>query len=94
MFYKLIENKRVIRPYIGVGGEDIDARTAERYGLVEGLYIQEIDSLSNAAHSGLQLRDIIISIDGHTVKTQDDLETYKNTKKIGDVVTIKVNRNG
>lgn len=91
---QLIEYNKVKRPYIGITGQDIDENTAKRYNLVEGIYISEIDALSNAAQSGLQLRDVIIAIDGNKVSTMNELNTYKYSKQIGDKVKIKVNRNG
>lgn len=91
---QLIEYNKVKRPYIGITGTDIDANTAKRYNLVEGVYIQEIDALSNAATAGLQVRDVIIEIDGNKIATMNKLNEYKYSKNIGDTIKIKVNRNG
>lgn len=91
---QLIEYSKVKRPYIGITGTNIDANTAKRYNLAEGVFIQEIDALSKAASAGLQVRDVIIEIDGNKISTMDELNTYKYSKKIGDKIKIKVNRNG
>lgn len=91
---QLIEYNKVKRPYVGITGTDIDANTAKRYNLVEGVYIQEIDALSNAATAGLQVRDVIIEIDGNKIATMNKLNEYKYSKNIGDTIKIKVNRNG
>lgn len=91
---QLIEYNKVKRPYIGITGTDIDSDTAKRYNLVQGVYIQEIDPLSNATSAGIKAKDIIISIDDKEIKTMDELNTYKYSKKIGDTIKIKVNRDG
>lgn len=91
---QLIEFNKVKRPYIGIGGTDIDANTAKRYNLAEGVYIQQIDPLSSAGTSGLQVRDVIIEIDGKKIQTMSDVDEYKFSKNIGDKIKIKVNRNG
>lgn len=39
---ELITNKKVARPYIGIGGVTLDAAYAKRYNLVEGVYVQTV----------------------------------------------------
>ena len=91
---QIIETGKVQKPYLGIDGTSVDANTAKLYNMVEGVYIQNIYENSGAAKSGLQIRDIIIEIDGNKILTMDDLDNYKYTKKIGDTIKVKVNRNG
>jgi len=91
---QLITTGKVKRPYIGIVGTDIDSVTANRYNMVEGIFIREIDPESNAAKSGLQPKDVIIEVDGKKIKSMDSLNNYKYTKKVGDKIKIKVDRNG
>ena len=89
---QLIKNKKISRPYIGVAGFDLDADTAKQYSLVEGVYVSEVQNGSPAQQAGIQKGDIITQIDGKDAKTMDELNSYKNTKKVGDKVTLKVYR--
>ena len=48
-----------------------------------------------AEKGGLQAEDIIIAIDGHEVKTIEELNSYKEENyDIGDTVTLTVYRDG
>ena len=55
-------------------------------------------SQSQAQRSGSQLQsggDVIVAVDGHDITGVDDLATYLDTqKKVGDTVTLTVNRGG
>lgn len=91
---QLIENGKILRPYIGIVGVEVTPDIAKRYNLVEGVYVENIDQFSGAKRGGIEIGDVIIEIDGNEVKTMDDINEYKYTKNIGDVIKVKVNRNG
>ncbi len=92
---ELIEHNKVLRPYIGITGRDLDDATIERYNLATlGIYIQSVQNFSPAEKAGLQAGDIIIQANGQDIKTMDELNEIKNSLKIGDKITLKVNRNG
>lgn len=90
----LITYNKVRRPYIGISGRDLDAETAKKYNLVEGVYVVSVDEFSAAEKSGLKPEDVIIGIDGKEIKTMEELNKIKNTHSIGDKITLKVNRDG
>ncbi len=91
----LIEYNKVLRPYIGISGIELDDATVERYNLATlGIYIQSVENFSPAEKAGLQAGDIIIQADGKEVKTMDELNEIKNSHAIGDTMTLKINRNG
>lgn len=94
IYNQLIEKGKVLRPYIGIGGVDLDEVNAKHYNLPTGIYIQEINSDGPASSSDLKSGDVITAIDGTQVKTMDELNEIKNKKKIGDEVTLDVYRNG
>lgn len=89
---ELISKGKIERPYIGIGGIDIDETTAKRNNLTEGVYVAQIYANSPAAVAGIQKGDIIIAIDGQESKTMEKLNEYKNTKKIGDKIKLKIVR--
>ena len=89
----IIKNGRVIRPWIGIIGGDVNPAIAERFNLSvkEGVFISELPS-GPAAKAGIKSRDVIISFDGQEVKDFGDLRTYVDKRQIGDEVQITVMR--
>ena len=85
---------KIIRPYIGIYGIDLDETTAKRNKLVEGVYVYQIYSNSPAQKAGILRGDIIVGIDGTDITTTQELNEIKNKKQIGDTVELKLYRNG
>ena len=94
IYEQLIQYNKVKRPYIGIGGIDIDEATAERYNLVIGVYVQSIEDFSAAQKAGIKVGDVIIAVDGQSITTMDELDEIKNSHEIGDTIKLKINRNG
>ena len=94
IYKQLIENGKVLRPYIGVAGIDLDEATAKYYDLVKGIYIKEVNQNSPASSAGLKPKDIITGIEGTKINSMDELNKIKNTKNIGDEITLEIYRNG
>lgn len=91
----LIEFNKVLRPYIGISGVDLDDTTIQRYKLSTlGVYVKIVQNFSPAEKAGLKAGDIIIQADGKDIKTMDELNDIKNSHQIGDTMTLRVNRNG
>ena len=91
---QLKDHNKVLRPYIGISGIDLDDSTAKRYNLAVGVYVKTVQSFSPAEKAGLQSGDVIIQADGKDIKTMDELNEIKNSHQIGDTMTLKVNRSG
>jgi len=91
----LIEYNKVLRPYIGIGGRDLDEATVKAYKLASlGIYVQSVQNFSPAEKAGLQVGDIIIKADGKDILTMDELNSIKNTHQIGETITLIINRKG
>ena len=91
----LIEYNKVLRPYIGITGRDLDEATVKAYKLNSlGIYIHSIEHFSPAEKAGLQSGDIIIKADDKDVLTMDELNEIKNSHKIGETMILTINRNG
>lgn len=91
---ELIQHNKVLRPYIGISGIDLDDSTVQRYNLVLGVYVKTVQDFSPAEKCGLQSGDVIIKADGKDIKTMEELNEIKNLHKIGETMTLTVNRNG
>ncbi|MBQ2916968.1 MAG: trypsin-like peptidase domain-containing protein [Clostridia bacterium] len=94
IYNQLIKYGKVLRPYIGIGGVDLDEATAKHYELPVGIYVKEIQSNSPASSSNLKIGDVITGINGTSISTMDELNDIKNTKNIGDEIILDVYRNG
>ena len=94
IYEQLIQYNKVKRPYIGIGGIDLDEQTAEYNNLVVGIYIKTIDDFSAAEKAGLRIGDVIIEVEGTKVTKMDELNAIKNKKQIGDTLKLKVYRDG
>ncbi|MBU9711380.1 trypsin-like peptidase domain-containing protein [Bacillus tamaricis] len=97
---EIMETGKVNRPYMGVGLanlSEIPQFFLQQYSddLEKGVIITNIDPGSAAADAGLQVEDIIIKIDDTEISSASDLRKYLYSKtKIGEEVTITVNRRG
>ena len=94
VYQALITDGKIKRPYIGIGGIDITQQMSKQYNLSIGVYVKTIDNFSSAEKAGLKVGDVIVAIDGKTITTMDELNEIKNTHKIGDEITLKINRQG
>ena len=77
-----------------ISGLDLSKQEAQRYRLVEGIYIRSVEDFSAAQKADLRIGDVIIKFDGKDVKTMNELNAIKNTHKIGDEITLVVNLSG
>ena len=92
IYQTLIEKGKVSRPFVGISGLDIDEATAIRNGLTKGIYVDSVVSGSAAEEAGIKSGDVIVSFDGKSISTMDELNEIKNTKNIGDKVEIEFYR--
>ncbi|PLR96805.1 peptidase S1 [Bacillus sp. T33-2] len=97
---EIIDDGQVKRPYIGVSLADV-AEVPRQYlqnlpdNVGGGTMVTYIDGDSAASKAGLQVNDIIISIDDTNVTNSSELRKYLYSKvKIGDEITLKVYRQG
>ena len=79
IYEQLIQYNKVKRPYLGIGGIEVDATTAERNNLVEGIYVKTLENFSAAEKAGIKVGDVIIKADGQDIKTMDELNEIKNS---------------
>ena len=92
IYQTLIEKGKISRPFVGISGLDIDEATAIRNGLTKGIYVDSVVSGSAAEEAGIKSGDVIVSFDGKSISTMDELNEIKNTKNIGDKVEIEFYR--
>ena len=77
------------RPATGIAaGTEITASLSRRYRLPEGFYVTEITEGSAAEQSGIRIYDVILSFDGQSVSTLNEIEALKKNREVGDSVKI------
>ena len=60
--------------------------------MTKGIYVDSVVSGSAAEEAGIKSGDVIVSFDGKSISTMDELNEIKNTKNIGDKVEIEFYR--
>ena len=91
---QLLEEGTVPKPYIGIVGMDVDDELSYKYGLPVGAYITQVLENSGAAEAGLREGDIITDFAGVKIMNMDVLVKTVSDLKVGDIVDIRVIRNG
>ena len=94
IYEQLIQYNKVKRPYLGIGGIDVNEQTARANNLTVGIYVKTLENFSAAERAGIKVGDVIVKADGQTVETMDELNEIKNQKEIGDKMTLTIWRNG
>ena len=94
IYEQLIQYNKVKRPYLGIGGIEVDEETARVNNLTVGIYVKTLETFSAAEKAGVRVGDVIIKADGQDIETMDELNAIKNQKEIGDKMTLTIWRNG
>ncbi len=82
------------RPTIGLSGEQVANFNRFYYNLPAGLMIHTVEADSCAQRTGIRAGDILLSIDDTAITTMEELNTFVNTKEVGDQVTVIIYRSG
>lgn len=84
--------KVATKPAIGITIYEVSRENSDYYSAQEpGVYIKEITS-EEAQKAGLESGDRIISINGKNIKSSSDLIARVRENKIGDIVTLIIER--
>ncbi len=91
---KLIRDGRVIRGYIGIGGREISPMHGPGTGIdhIQGIIVNEVTPDGPAAHAGIQVNDVIVSVNNKPALSA--LETMDQVAEIrpGSVIPVVVMR--
>lgn len=90
----IIKSGKVVRPWIGILGGDVDPMAVQQYGLSveEGVFVSQLPEGSPAGKAGLKSGDVIVQFDDAKIKNFDELRENVDKHKIGDTVNLKVMR--
>lgn len=93
---QLIAHGEIQRGRLGVSAQDLNPDLAEAFGLGErsGVVITQIEGGSPADKAGLATGDIILAVNDRAVRQVSDLRNAIGLLRVGETVTLRVNRNG
>lgn len=89
----LIENGKIERGYIGVSIANLTGDFKEIYKSKNGAFIMGVEHDGPADKAGLKRGDLIIEVDGQSVKDANELKNAIGNKKPGSKVEIKYETN-
>ena len=90
---ELMDKGYVSRPFIGIGGVDVDENSAKLYNIPMGVLVKYVYEGSPAEKAGLQVTDLIVGMNDQNIYNMEDLTTQLATYKVGDTVKLKIVRN-
>ncbi len=89
---QLIADGRVVHVWLGIEGTDVDPQTAQDMAIDGGALVGRVVDGSPAQKGGLQVRDVIVGVDGQPVKTMGALVVALRTRRPGSAVSLNVRR--
>jgi len=86
----------VQRAFMGVTIREVDSKLVKEKDLdmANGVYIESVSDNGGAKESGIREGDVIVSVDNFPVKTNSELLEIIGQHNPGDIVAVKVHRNG
>ncbi|MDP2720854.1 MAG: trypsin-like peptidase domain-containing protein [bacterium] len=88
------EKGRIVRPFLGVGGEVIDRVTAALNNVPQGIFIRQVVPSSPAAKAGIQTGDIMTKFGTVFLDEGIALAAVVGKFKVGETVGIELWREG
>lgn len=92
----IIKNGSYQRPYLGVNIAELDSDYANELGanISQGVVIEELVDGGSAQFAGLLPKDIIVEVNGKTIKSVPELQEVIGRSKVGDTLNMSVIRKG
>lgn len=92
----IITNGSFQRAFLGVTITELDSEYAEELGLsiTQGVVIEDLIDGGSAQYAGLRQKDVIVEVDGREIKGVPELQEIIGRARVGDVISVKVNRQG
>ncbi|MBS4219782.1 trypsin-like peptidase domain-containing protein [Bacillus sp. FJAT-49711] len=97
---EIIKTGKIERPYMGVSLADLD-QVPQQYlravplNVEDGVMVAAVEQNSAAEKAGLEVKDVIVSVNKNKVKNSGELRRYLYTElKVGDKVSLEVYRDG
>ena len=92
---EILQNGRVVRPYLGISGVTMNRDIAESYDIPreDGVLVVKVGRGSPANRSGVSAGDVILEADKRPLKSWEDLQHTIQNKKVGESLELSIGRN-
>jgi serine protease Do len=96
VFESLISSGKVVRGWLGVGIQNLSEDLAKsfKYPSSEGALVGHVEADGPAAKAGIKQGDIIVSINGETMKNINQLRNYVASLKPKKSIPVEIFRDG
>jgi serine protease Do len=91
---EILQNGRVIRPYLGISGISLNRDIAESYDIPRenGVLVVKVGRGSPANDGGVSAGDVILEADKKPLKSWEDLQHTIQNKKVGESLELSIGR--
>ena len=92
---EILQNGRVVRPYLGISGITLNRDIAGSYDIPSecGVLVVKVGRGSPANHGGVSAGDVILEADKKPLKSWEDLQHTIQNKKVGENMELAIGRN-
>jgi len=92
----LLAHGKIRRGYLGIGAHPVrlPAGLEQQVGQRVGLIVVSVEPGSPAERGGLVLGDVIVAVNGTSVRTHDDVAAQLTSEKVGASLRIRLVRGG
>src|SRR5690606_15376368 len=89
------KNGKIMRPWVGLSVQPVTSEIAESMGLSvpQGVIVRAIAKGSSAEKVGLKVGDVILSVGGSPVASEQELKYRLALGRIGEISEFKILRN-
>ncbi|MCY3883930.1 MAG: Do family serine endopeptidase [Gammaproteobacteria bacterium] len=93
---QLIEHGQVSRGVLGISIQNVSSQDVDIYRLesLNGAFVTDVVEGSSADRAGLQVKDVIVAIDGVEIADANSLRAQLGLRRVGEIVKVKFVRDG
>src|SRR2546422_4769857 len=93
---QILEKGRVVRPWLGISGANLNPVIARRYDLPTdtGVLVVEIDPRGPAFQAGIRVGDVVVQVGPHEIKEMKDIISALSKLHINEEIEMSLIRLG
>ena len=78
------------RGYLGIQGRTVSEQDEQQYGIPVGVFVVKANEGSAAAEAGIQAKDVIVKVNGDSVKKMEDLQEMLEYYSVNDKIEVTI----